>query len=698
MPVGPRACPKCWDPESKEDCECGDILPCPDGFEEVEGGAWCEPVFDECGDMEVPVLGGGCMPVGNRACPKCWDPEWEPGSGPDCECGDKLPCPEGFAEVEDGAWCEPHFDECGESEVAVLGGGCLPVGPRACPKCWDPEAGDDCECGEALPCPDGFAEAGDGGWCEPIFDECGQSEVPVLGGGCEPAGAALPCPQGVWPEPPESATSLVYVDGDSPCTDGCGAKENPYASLAQAVAGAPEGAAVLVAEGTYDEGIELLQNVSVVGMCAAKTRLAGHIETPEETPAGFDLKATVYAPGTKATLAGLAIENGGDAVGILATGGASVVLNGGEIAHAGRHAVYATAATVEFEASVVRDTLPDQDGQFGRGIQAMDASSVLVLGSVIAGNQNAGIIVWDSALTVEDSAVRDNKPDPTAQVGRGIEASDGAQVTVVRSLLKGNAGAGIAVFDSSLKMSKSLVLDTQPEGTGLLGRGVDAYGSSDVVLERSVVAASHDTGVRSLGSKLSILGCVVRDTAPDVNGGFGRGVDVEGKGEAAVRLGVVSGSSDSGVTALSSTMAIDRSLLAQNARDGVRAADASVVELDGVRVQDTTPDVHGELGRGLEAYGGSELSLVRSIVARNTGIGAYSSESTVSMADCLVADTLPDLQDFGPGIIAEYSSTVTMRRSLVRGNAVAGLYILGSSLEVEGRSIREPRPGCGWRP
>jgi hypothetical protein len=178
-------------------------------------------------------------------CPKCHDPE----SDADCQCGDVLPCPPGFAETEDGVACEPIFDECGDNEIPLLGGGCTIVGPRMCPKCYDPDSQEDCECGDILPCPDGLSETEDGTACEPIFDECGDSEVPILGGGCKPVGAALPCPEDPWPEPPEGATALLYVDDDSTCQSACGSKDKPHKSVYTAVADAPEGAAVLLAEG-----------------------------------------------------------------------------------------------------------------------------------------------------------------------------------------------------------------------------------------------------------------------------------------------------------------------------------------------------------------------------------------------------------------------------------------------------------------
>ena len=67
--------PKLWDPlrqgsgqaDSDVDCEPGELMTydgsaCPEGFVLTEDEVACVPFFAEdgvCGDMEIPVLGGG---------------------------------------------------------------------------------------------------------------------------------------------------------------------------------------------------------------------------------------------------------------------------------------------------------------------------------------------------------------------------------------------------------------------------------------------------------------------------------------------------------------------------------------------------------------------------------------------------------------------------------------------------------------
>ena len=108
----------------------GRIASCGPGLKAL--GPACIPIFDECKDDEVPLLGGGCKKVGVEECeldgvpglraPPDWTcqrvgvVECEPEGGgtgikgpPDWTCkriGVPLPCLPGWAKVDRG-WCEP---------------------------------------------------------------------------------------------------------------------------------------------------------------------------------------------------------------------------------------------------------------------------------------------------------------------------------------------------------------------------------------------------------------------------------------------------------------------------------------------------------------------------------------------------------------------------------------------------------------
>ena len=242
--IGPRGCPKLWDPDADVDCDPGELMDydgsaCPEGFVLTEDEVACIPFFEEnCGEMEIPVLGGGCKRVG---------PEW-------------------------GVEGEPLFDYCEPGHLALPGGGCVMVGPRACPKLWDPDADVDCEVGDVLPCKDGWSESEDGMYCDPGYGECGPGERALVGGACERViPLAEDCPPGPFPDVPEEAMDVVYVLVGSECADKCGSQKSPYASIQAAIDVAPDAGYVLVGEGSYAEGVAIGKPLHIVGLCPAKT-------------------------------------------------------------------------------------------------------------------------------------------------------------------------------------------------------------------------------------------------------------------------------------------------------------------------------------------------------------------------------------------------------------------------------------------
>ena len=263
--IGPRGCPKLWDPEADVDCEPGELMTyngsaCPEGFVLTEDEVACIPFFEEnCGDMEIPVLGGGCKRVG---------PEWR----------------------EEG---ESYFDDCEPGHLALPGGGlvtpkpgeagCVMVGPRACPKLWDPGAEVDCEVGDVLPCPEDWSESEDGMYCHPGYADCPPDERALAGGACERViPSADDCPAGPFPKLPEGATNVAYVWAGSQCLENCGSKATPYSSIQAAIDAAPQGGHVLVAAGEYNEGLLIGKPLHVVGLCASLVMVDGLVQIPDE--------------------------------------------------------------------------------------------------------------------------------------------------------------------------------------------------------------------------------------------------------------------------------------------------------------------------------------------------------------------------------------------------------------------------------
>ena len=98
-----------------------------------------------------------------------------------------LECPEGLVLWEEYNVCAPRVDDCENPwELPLIGGGCVAIGPRACPKLWDLEADEECEPGELTQydgsaCREGFVLTDDESACVPYFEEnCGPQAQRVM--------------------------------------------------------------------------------------------------------------------------------------------------------------------------------------------------------------------------------------------------------------------------------------------------------------------------------------------------------------------------------------------------------------------------------------------------------------------------------------------------------------------------------------
>ena len=79
---------------------------------------------------------------------------------------------------------------------------------------------------------------------------------------------------------------------------------------------------------------------------------------------------------------------------------------------------------VVVESTVVRDTQPDAAGALGWGINArrdVEGASLTLVRSVISRNRELGVLIAGSGAAIEASVIRDTTPNDDAQLGRGLQ-------------------------------------------------------------------------------------------------------------------------------------------------------------------------------------------------------------------------------------------------------------------------------------
>ena len=707
LAIGPRACPKAWDSEASANCEPGELIEydgsaCPEGFVLTEDEVACIPFFEEnCGDMEVPLLGGGCQKVG---------PDWASPDGPE---------PPGL-EID-----EPVFDDCPEGLLALEGGGCIQVGPRACPKLWDPDADVDCEVGDILPCPGGWQESEDGMYCDPGYDECPFGERPVLGGGCQ---RVVPleqdCPEGPFPDAPEGAAAVVYVSATSACVQDCGSMASPYPDISSALAAVPEGAHVLVGPGVYNEGLAIDKPVHVVGVCPAKTVVAGVAELPEpqESPlshAGIAVVGTedvhIASLGVVSPAVGIAVVgakqvlvekveiNGAAGMGVYVGYEAKAELTdvwihdtgpgeltwmygfGVLVQHDSRASVSKTliesvvmagvsarhaGTQVEIAQTTVRSTQSNQGGTGGYGLGAKQNAVVSMTNTVLEKNHEFGLRLMSGAdASVDNSVIRDTKAAQNGGYGWGMIVGDGAEATLSCCLFDGNTQSGAAAVHSGaqVELSGTVVRDTKPDGNGEFGVGMQVSEGGTATVSACLFEGNRTGGVAvySAGTQADLAGTVVRDTKPDLGGRFGTGAQVEEGATATVSSCLFEGNRNTGLAI---------------------AHSGTEVAISGTVMRDTKPDGNGEFGTGIQVVGGASATVSDSLLEGNTllSVEVGGSGTHVDLSGTVVRGVKPhEKEEFGRGMQVEEGATATVSGCLFERNTEGGVAVFGSGTQVE---------------
>jgi hypothetical protein len=117
------------------------------------------------------------------------------------------------------------------------------------------------------------------------------------------------------------------------------------------------------------------------------------------------------------------------AMGIVLVTGAQAAVHGGRIDCAARFGVFVAGegATATLEDLVVADTAPKDDGTFGTGLAVGLGAVVTLERAVLERNHTSGVgaIGAGARVTLRDLVVRDTLPDEAGAFGRGLNAQHG---------------------------------------------------------------------------------------------------------------------------------------------------------------------------------------------------------------------------------------------------------------------------------
>jgi hypothetical protein len=522
---------------------------------------------------------------------------------------------------------------CSSDQISKLDGSCFSPGVPAG------------ECGL------GF-QTDEAGGCLPILppEACGEGELAVPGDlECRPIAA---CGDGPWGDIPVEGNTQ-FVDAAYGLSDSDGTSDKPWTTITAAVNAADPGAIVAIASGSYQENILInFKPVRLWGRCPALVEVVG---TPPSL-AAIDIRAShsevrhlavrtapsapapPTMPGVSSTGAqGLVLEGlwihdtSGRGINTEDTLGPSeVVVQGSLVERCGEGGVLALGAKMTLAGSVVRDTLPNGTVNT-RGVSAElnlntnNRGETAIVGSVVEGNHEVGVLASGSTITVDHSLVRGTllKADGTRGIGIMIQdyPAGAARAEITGSVLDHNRLAAIVASGGDTWVTHSVVARSESQtADGRYGRGITcepsfatgARGQLDVA--KSLVEGNQEAGIAIFACDANVEATIVRDTLPRTSDSTrGRGINVQseadgGRGQAWIRDTIVSDNTSIGILAYGSDITLDSAV-----------------------VRNTKPLPDGRFGDGLLAMNDANFSITTIEILANGRAGVANFGSTMQL-------------------------------------------------------------------
>ncbi|WP_437683894.1 right-handed parallel beta-helix repeat-containing protein [Sorangium sp. So ce131] len=690
------------------------------------------------------------------------------GDGEVCGAGEVVPvnCAAGESALEDGRCLPAGMQEngCAAGEVKVESGGCRPAGipPEACGQGFEPDGEGGCRvilprdpcprgtmavpgetaCREVAPCGEGpwgdipvepDTEYVDGSYQGSRSDGSRERPWTTITAALRNAapGAIVAIASGTYEE-------NVYVRG------GAARLWGRCPALVEIAGSASASAAVNVqdeAHGTEIRGVAVRGSAIGVGVWGPADVVLDRVWIHDTEQGGINIgdgrgpsavavrsslvedtrNIGVWVGGAKALIEQTVVRNVAD-VGIVAVDNpdtgrrAEVDVRSSVVQGAHDIGVLVEGSDLDLFASVVRDTIPNEEPNSGRGINIQGSMShpgrqsvVMIRSSLIYDNHDIGISVINSELLVDATVVRGTLLAPIVEdtfhgyptlsgVGIAIlddEASaEPTKGTIRSSVVEDNRQTGVFVMGAAVAVEGTIVRRTQPVDESESGEGIGvreglppARRRGDVGVSSSVIEWNHSAGLQAMGSTIRLDATVVRDTQPLVGSLFGVGVVVQ----------AAPGTTERGDLTMRS------SIIERNPYAGLLIAGSSAL-VERTLVRDTRPAPAGDLGRGIvvqsnRSTGQQANAIIRDcVVERNHELGIAVAGSAATIENTAVRDTKPrsDLTR-GDGISVLYDSVrglrgdAVIRRSTVERNTHVGISVIGSDAVIERSSVRETR-------
>ncbi|WP_254896786.1 right-handed parallel beta-helix repeat-containing protein [Amycolatopsis sp. Hca4] len=420
-----------------------------------------------------------------------------------------------------------------------------------------------------------------------------------------------------------------------------------YRRIGDAVAGAPEGALIVVGPGRYAENLDLSKAVTItaedgagtvtvfartgvaVTLNAASAALSGitAVSADADNPAVFVARGQL-------SLTECALESAGWSA-VFASGEGTILMRGCEV----RNGTGAGVVVTSPHGGVLESCRFDAMGT--SAVVVADDGTLLMRACTVDKAAGNGICLnGRGRLTVEDTTIR-------ASAKPAVAVEQQAAITAKRLTVSDGTGIGFYLASTG----EVTLEDCTAERIG--GEGVFVAEGCKPALSGCRVHATGTRGVHfATRSGGSVTGCEVSDVR-------GIGVHVTERSTPEFDELAISGCTEAGVKVTDAADPFFRRLR-------VRGSDGAAVEVDGGG-RGTMENAEIDGGRtGLRVAGGSRLSASGLSVRNTTGAGVEVTEATLSLADSAIAGA------GGDGVHAGAGATLSVLRCRVHRSAGTG--------------------------
>ncbi len=234
---------------------------------------------------------------------------------------------------------------------------------------------------------------------------------------------------------------------------------------------------------------------------------------------------TVHGTGTTASLREVIVrdtllsEDGVFGDGIMVYGAASLVAEACVVEGnpRGGLSISESGTTVILLDTTVQGAHPEVSaGHTGYGIQVMEGASFTAESCEVAGSQ-LGVVAFDSgtAVTLSETTIRDTVPDDSGKFGYGIEIRSGASLAMESCDVLGSTHAGVVVSDSgsSATIEDSTIAFTKRGEIYTVGMGIGVQPNAVIEASELVLSSNEGPGIllAGEGASLTCVNCSLSD-------------------------------------------------------------------------------------------------------------------------------------------------------------------------------------------